>query len=435
MIFAAAAPGESQTIRDDVRQALETTLQHHTIDPWYPAAIDVDSGGYFSNFDYQWNRKADQEKFIVTQARHVWTLSTLAEFFPDNSQYTEYAAHGYRFLRDKMWDVEHGGFFQLVGRTGEVIGDPGNIQKRAYGNAFGLYALSAFYRISENEEVLNFAIEAFHWLDRHARDPAHGGYFECLNRDGSVVMYEQGFSDASAPWNAGLKDFNSSIHLLEAFAELYKVWPDTLVRARLEVMVHVVADIMVHEKGFLQLYFHPDWRLVTDAEMDSRTGRGEHFNHLTFGHDVETAYLLSEALRLLGEHITGPRKTKIKLLVDHPLAHGWDPTHGGFYDMGRYEQGEVVIVDAHKSWWAQAEALNALHMMALLYPEDPRDYRAYYAQMWVHIDQYLIDHTFAGWYHRSLDTAPEAREGDKASIWKGNYHTARSLINCLQREQ
>ncbi len=119
--------------------------------------------------------------------------------------------------------------------------------------------------------------------------------------------------------------------------------------------------------------------------------------------------------------------------MDHPLKYGWDVERGGFYDVGRYVEGTLVITDRKKNWWAQAEGLNSLLLMSELYPEDPNDYHKRFLEMWIYIKDYLIDQEYGGWYSYGIDTAPEYRYREKAGIWKGNYHTTRSMVNCIVR--
>ena len=60
-----------------------------------------------------------------------------------------------------------------------------------------------------------------------------------------------------------------------------------------------------------------------------------------------------------------------KKMVDHALQNGWDDSVGGFYDEGYYFKDKEGITITHdtKNWWAQAEGLNTLLMMADLFPK------------------------------------------------------------------
>ena len=112
--------------------------------------------------------------------------------------------------------------------------------------------MAAYYHESGDTVALGLAKQAFHWLDGHAHDTQYKGYFQHLNRDGSVII-----RDASVPSTSdlGYKDQNSSIHLLEAFTELYNVWKDDLLRSRLQEMLLLVRDVMMTKQGYLQLFF------------------------------------------------------------------------------------------------------------------------------------------------------------------------------------
>lgn len=427
-------PGEEGALP---KEKLIHILNKHSLDPWYPRVIDKENGGYYSNFEYDWQKSAQQEKFIVTQARHVWTLSKAFEFYPDRPQYKEYARHGYLFLKDHMWDQEFGGFFQQVDSTGQVSTGTYDLEKRAYGNAFAIYGLAAYYKISNDSEVLDLAIEAFNWFDDHAHDEVHGGYYQFLNRDGSFIprsVLEEDYG-ASDRYYAGLKDFNSSIHILEAFTELYSVWPDEMVKERLKEMFEVVSDTMYDPRGFLRLYFYPDWTLVKDEDMEPLMGeRSAYTNHVTFGHDVETAFLLLEAAHVLGMEESAIMP-KAKLFVDHALAKGFDNEVGGFYDIGKYIDDEIRILDEGKNWWAQSEGLNSLMLMHTRFPDDPNNYYEKFKLQLSYIDKNLLDHEHMGWYRGGIDHHPELKNRRKAGIWKGNYHTVRSLMHCIMMHQ
>jgi mannobiose 2-epimerase len=122
-------------------------------------------------------------------------------------------------------------------------------------------------------------------------------------------------------------------------------------------------------------------------------------------------------------------------MVDHSLQSGWDKTVGGLYDAGYYfkNQDTVTIIQDTKNWWAQAEALNSFLIMSQLFPDDPHHYKSLCLKEWEYINTYLIDHEQGDWYSGGIDKEPDAKRAMKAQIWKGNYHTSRSLMNCIKR--
>ena len=423
----AAAQGRES--RMALAATIRRSLHDNTLSAWYPRAVDRDSGGFLSQFDWRFTPTGDQEKMIVTQARHVWTTARAAQFFPGDTMLLPAATHGFLFLRDRMWDEENGGFYWLVTRGGAAREDaPGRRVKQAYGNAFGIYALAGYYDVSHDERALRLAQNAFHWLDMHAHDPVHRGYFNFMERDGT-------------PLRAGYrkdppKDQNSSIHILEAFSELYRVWPDSVLRARLAEMLSLIRDTMRTDPGYLQLFFAADWTPISYRDSSAAVRATNHFyDHVSFGHDVETAYLMLEASEALGMNNDTLTARDAKQMLDHALRNGWDSATGGFYDEGYYSSttADIVITYATKNWWAQAEGLNTLLLMADRYPNDPLHYQQRFLEQWAYIDRYLVDHDHGGWYAGGLDKEPEQRTALKGHIWKAAYHDSRAMMNVVRR--
>lgn len=398
------------------------------LDEYYPRNIDTIYGGYLSTFTYDFKPTGEQDKMIVTQARHTWSTAKAAMFYKDTA-YISMSRHGFYFLRDKMWDKEYGGFYNLVKRDGT----PKSAIKEAYGNAFAIYGLSAYYECSHDTAALNLAKTAFMWLEKHSHDPVYKGYYQHLQRDGMPVKRMTGMQSTS---DIGYKDQNSSIHLLEAFTELYKVWPDNLVRERLEEMLLLVRDKIVTAKGYLQLFFTYDWNPVSFSDSSERSIlRHKYLDHVSFGHDVETAYLMQEASEAL-YHEADARTLLIgKKMVDHALNNGWDNSLGGFYDEGYYfkDKPGCTIINKSKNWWAQAEALNTLLIFSDLYPNDNMQYLQKFFKEWEYVQTYLIDHEHGDWYAEGLDNEPQQKTALKAHIWKGTYHSFRALMNCINR--
>lgn len=410
---------------------MENSLRNELLNKWYPQSMDTVYGGFLTTFTYDFKPTGQQDKMIVTQARHTWTNAKASQLYPAANYYKTGAKHGFRFLKDVMWDKKHGGFFTLVDRQGTVRNT--DSAKTAYGNAFGIYALSAYYAASGDTSALNLARKAFLWLEKGSHDSRYKGYYQHLNTQGAPIERE---TTASSTSDVGYKDQNSSIHLLEAFTELYAVWPDALVRRRLEEMLMLIRDTITSAKCYLTLFFKPDWKPVSFRDFaDSIVLKHRNLDHVSFGHDVETAFLLLEASHALG--IKNDIKTLrvAKRMVDHALQHGWDNKAGGFYDEGYYFKNKpgITIIKETKNWWAQAEALNTLLLMADRFPDDKMQYFRKFKQLWHYAQTYLIDHEYGDWYEGGLDKEPQKRKALKGHIWKATYHQYRSLSHCIQQ--
>ena len=420
---------ENQRIADEMEESLTSEL----LDVFYPLSMDTLYGGFLSDFTYDWQPGMPQNKMIVTQARHIWTTSNAAMFFKDDT-YQKFAEHGFHFIRDKMWDSTYGGFYWIRNREGNSIGSALGDSKTSYGNAFAIYALSNYFKVSGDSSALKLAQQTYLWLDQHCHDPEYGGYYNNITREGKLRENDNEtvarFDQAGPDW----KDQNSSIHLLEAFTELYKIWPDSLLHQRLLEMLGLIRDTITNEKGYLTLFLKRDWTPVSYCDSSDAV-RKTHIgmDHVSFGHDIETAYLMLEASDALGLDSDGKTLTIAKKMVDHSLSAGWDDEKGGLYNEGYYfkDSESISILSKDKVWWVQAETLNSLLLMSKLFPEEEKYYQVFLKQ-WEYMKTYLIDHEYGGWYYNGLDNNPEMIKANKTSDWKVNYHDSRALMNCIE---
>jgi cellobiose epimerase len=429
IFISVSALGQKRQGSDSILAQMKIAAKNLLIDKSYPNNLDKEYGGYLSAFTFDFKPYGEQDKMIVTQARHIWSTSKAAQFYNDTS-YIGMARHGYYFLRDKMWDKEYGGFYNLVTRNGQ----PKSTMKEAYGNSFAIYGLAAYYAASGDTGALELAKKGFMWLEQHSHDPKYKGYFQHLERNGTPVVRPDSTPGTS---DLGYKDQNSSIHLLESFTELYSVWKDPLVKERLNEMLHLIRDTMIGNKGYLTLFFYPDWKPVSNRDSSREVIlERRNVDHVSFGHDVETAFLMMEASEALG--IEHDKKTWEvgKQLVDHSLKTGWDNKLGGFYDEGYYfkdSPGKMTIIRNTKNWWAQSEGLNTLLIFSELYPKDKMNYWDKFRKLWNYTNTYLIDHQYGDFYEFGLDNSPKSKTALKAHIWKGTYHSFRALSNCIRR--
>ena len=424
LLFACRQQPVEKTDWQKIANEIETELNSNILDSWYPACIDTAYGGYMSNFDSQFEPMEQQEKMIVTQARQLWATSQVA-MRTGSSDYLSYAAHGLPFLQ-KMWDDTYGGFYQNVDRSGVPL-DSTEV-KTAYGNSFAIYGLSAYYAASKDSAALDLAIQTFQWLETKSHDPELKGYFQHLTREGDVIQRPD---DVASTAELGYKDQNSSIHLLEAFTSLYAVWPDSLLRERLSEMFFLIKDQIVNDRNHMDLFFTADWTPVSYRNTDRETiMQHAWIDHISFGHDIEIAFLLLEAAELLDIH-DEETVAKCRAITDHALK-GWDDTNGGLFDQGYYfsDDQPMEIIRTTKEWWAQAEALNTLLIFHSYFPD--AGYDDYFLKQWNYIQTHLSDKANGGWYTYGADTDPKANTYPKASIWKSTYHNYRALAHCLE---
>jgi mannobiose 2-epimerase len=413
------------TNRDSLATEFDRSLKEGILQVWYPLMIDTTFGGYFSNATSDWKLMTRQPKMLVTQSRGIWTCSQAAMFY-DDPLYRSFAQHGVDFLLHKMWDTVFGGFYAIRSREGEFTRDIYGNSKMAYGNAFAIYALASYFELTKDTVALEYAKRTFHWLEQHSHDPVYGGYVDMMDQQGNWLPAAKEGQDS---W----KDYNSSIHILEAFTELNKIWPDQLVKKRLEEMLAIVRDTFVNEKGYLNLNFTENWKLISNRDSDEKIiYRMKESDHISFGHDVETAFLLLEASYILG---TEDRKTLdiAKGLVDHALDNGFNAGSGGFYNEGYYFKGRdtIVILDKNAQWWVQAEGLNALLLMSEIFPSEQKYFDAFLAE-WNYIDNCIIDKKHGEWFINGSNYNPSVVNAPKATVWKCNYHNSRALMNCIR---
>jgi len=388
---------------------------------WHPAALDREVGGFRQEIARDWTVRPERSKFLVYQARMTWTAAAFAEFEPSRrDEYLGYARHGLAFLDSAMRDAEQGGFHWTLDARGKLdpaLGD----EKHVYGTSFVVYAGAKLRAVGGDDLALKVARDAFDWLEVHAHDAEHGGWIEAVRRDGTpVASYDPAAPVAKRQDRLGVyygyKSMNSHIHLLEALSELAKVDDRPIVRERLREAFQIVRDKVAVEPGALNLYFTRDWRPVPA--------------HDSFGHDVETAYLLVEAAEVL--HMPDDEATwkAARSLVDHALDWGWDDRNGGFYDKG--DAFAAPAYDRTKVWWTQAEGLNALALLDRRFGRETDRYARALAAQWAFIERAMLDPEFGGWFAEAEPDGGRKGDGAKASPWKADYHTSRALMNVAR---
>jgi mannobiose 2-epimerase len=320
-----------------------------------------------------------------------------------------------------MWDGEYGGWFRLLDATGVAL-EGGS--KHTHGASYAVSACTTYYKLTRDPDALNLAKQAFAWLENSAHDPEHGGYFGFCERDGKPILTadQNPRGDHRDPLGGpiGLKDANTNGDMLQGVGDLYEVFSDAVVEERLWELFYIVRDQMFVPPGAQHQFFHPDWTPIPDVTR--------------YGQALHTTNILAKASGRLAD--SGDAKTHgvIKSVVDTLLQYAWDSANGGFFAAGpAFGPANVEFVRVFvptKPWWAQAEGLRALLRMAMLCPDDDRNYSRRFGELWAYVNKHVIDSRRGGWVWIGRDCG--FSKLPKAGLWKDLSHEVDSLLYCMQ---
>lgn len=393
-------------------------LHDNILSYWMKYGVEKDGQGFYGAVDLNNEPVLSANKTSVLNARILWTFAAAAKKYPGKG-YEEIAHKAYRVVTEDFADKEHGGFYMELNADNEVANDI----KHTYAQAFVIYSLSKYYEFNPATEVMDKVQDFFYFLDKKTKDAEHIGYLESFTRNWEIYE-ENRMADNNEP-----KSMNTHLHMLEAYAAVYKIWKDELVKQRLTELLDIFINNIIREDGHLGIFFTEDF-----TETDSSKAI------CSFGHDIEASWLLWEAAEILGDESI---QTKIKPLLlkmaDAVLREGVDKDGGLFLESTRY--GSHVRTNKH--WWLQAENLVGF-MNAFELTGDPL-YWETVKLAWDFIDKHVIDHEGGEWFTKvnrhgkpyliepEDDPSPYYRNDWKIDPWKCPYHNGRAMIELSNR--
>ncbi|MGI4736056.1 MAG: AGE family epimerase/isomerase, partial [Janthinobacterium lividum] len=291
---------------------------------WATHAPDAQHGGFYGQIanDNQVNPLAS--KGSVLNARIMWTFAAACNHAA-SPEHLAVAKRAYDYFVAHFLDAEFGGVYWSV----DYQGQPLDTKKQIYALAFAIYGLAEYHRASGDETALAHAQALFRTIEARSFDPQQGGYLEALARDWQPL----GDLRLSAKDANEKKTMNTHLHILEAYANLYRQWPDAALRQQLKALLLDFTDHIIDPAtSHLTLFLDEQWRPKPDA--------------ISFGHDVEAAWLLLEAAEVLHEPglIDHFRQTAVQLAA--AAAEGLAPDGGLRYEL---EPGGHWAADKH--WW------------------------------------------------------------------------------------
>ena len=391
----ASGMSEEDKIVALLKQEITLDLTDNILANWAKYSPDP-AGGFYGTLNYAWTPREGASKGGILNARLVWTFSAAYRVLGDE-QYLTLANRAQRYFLDHFIDKEYGGSFYTVTAAGEPL----DMSKQSYQNAFAIYGLSEHYRATGNQESLDAAIAVYRKMIEHAWDPVYGGFIESFTREWEMI---------EIPYP---KQMNNNLHCLEALTNLYRVWKDDGLKQYLKEEINVMANKVLNRKTWHeQLFFTMDW--VNQRDIDS------------YGHDIEYSWLLHEAAEVLSdEEILKDTEQIAVNMARVQLEEGIDENGAMMYE----KTGDHL--DNRLSWWPQNETvvgfLNAWQISG------DRTFLDVAVRNWEWIKTYMIDYEYGEWYGNvDADLTPR-KNGVKADQWRCPYHNSRMGLEVITR--
>lgn len=384
----------------------EAELRDNILPFWLRHAVDRENGGFVGEVSNDLVVRNDVERGALLSSRILWTFSAAFRAL-GRPEYLTMARWAYSDLLDRFWDQQHGGLFWSASRDRQPI----RTRKQVYGQAFGIYALTEYYLATHEDKALARAKQIYALLEEHSRDRALGGYFEAFTREWArETDVRLSAIDMNEP-----KSQNTHLHVMEAYTNLLRVWPsDQLRETQRELIEVMLTRILDSNTWHLGLFFTEQWELRNDR--------------VSFGHDIEAAWLLHEAAQVVGDSELLRRVQKAAVEIARvTLAEGIDRRDGSLF----YEAGPQGLTNTTKEWWPQAEA--AVGFLDAYQICGDKTYLTTALGLWDFIEQKLVDRKNGEWFRAVSAGGADVSREPKLSFWKCPYHNGRACLELTRR--
>ena len=378
---------------------------HRILNYWMNNTQDLENGGFVGQIDINNNVVPNASKGAVLNARILWTFSA-AYRFTRQDEYLKVADRAFKYLLDHFWDKEFGGLVWELDAKGNIL----NGRKQIYAQGFGIYGFSEYYRASGNTLALEKAKELYYLIEKHSYDTKDGGYIEALGRDWQPLDdMRLSPKDANEP-----KSMNTHLHILEPYTNLLRVWDDAGLKSQVKGLIRIFLDKIIDSStAHFILFFGMDWEVRSQI--------------VSYGHDIEGAWLLTEAAHVLGDAALTAEVEKMAIrMVDVTMHEGGD-TDGAIYNEQEMDHNHL---DADKHWWPQAEAIVGLAWIWRLTGNN--SYLVMLEKCWNFIREHIVDHKNGEWFWRTNKDGVAYTIDDKVGFWKCPYHNSRALMEVME---
>ncbi|HMR91299.1 MAG TPA: AGE family epimerase/isomerase [Chitinophagaceae bacterium] len=389
-----------QLYRENMQEELRSILAW-----WLRYARDEKQGGCFGKVDNDNIPDVTAPKGLVLHSRVLWTFSA-AGLLTGDKLWKQEADRVYEYLISRFEDAEYGGMYWSVNADGTIAVD----KKQVYGQAFAIYGLVEYYKLTRKQEALNKAIDLFYLLEKYAHDAEYGGYIEALSRTwGNVADVRLSEKELNVS-----KTMNTHLHVAEAFASLYTAWKDPLLEMRLEELAGLFYIQIIDKENLQQrLFFSMHWEPEPSV--------------ISFGHDIEAAWLLQECAGALQKKEWQSIYNSYAVKMAAKVLPATDKDGGLWYEYDPQQQRWIK----EKHWWPQAEAMVGFFNAWQESGEDKFLQQSW--QSWQFVQSKLKVPGTGEWYWGIDAKGAPMQKQDKAGFWKCPYHNGRACIELIRR--
>lgn len=388
-----------------MREEIKSELLNDII-PFWNALRDNEYGGWYGVVDGALNVDKKGEKGVILHSRILWFYSNAYIALKDE-KLLDNARHAYEFLTEKCYDKKHGGVFWAVNYDGSVLDD----MKHSYCQAFFIYALSSYYRASGDKAALDTAYEVMELVERHHADGV--AYREKLSRDWSTELANDELSENGLMAD---KTMNTTLHLMEAYTELYLADRSPRVLERLKFQLDVTYDkIFDKENDKLFVFFDRELNEIGDV--------------YSYGHDIEATWLIDRAIDVIGDEEYGRKFREMNSRIAAKIARtAFDKASGSL--LNECDKG---VVNRRRIWWVQAESVVGF-LNAYKRGYGGQEYLDIAESVWDFIKNNIVDKRPGGEWLSSLDDGGKADPSENiVDPWKCPYHNGRMCLEVLSR--
>ncbi len=384
---------------------LKTEVKAHLkndIIPFWQGMKDEVHGGFYGYLGYGLELDKEAVKGCILNSRILWFFSN-AYLTLREEALLESARHAFLFLKERCLDREYGGVYWSLTYDGKLE----DTTKHTYNQAFAIYALSSYYDASGEREAIEIAHNLYELVEEKCRDEY--GYLEAFSRSFEPVDNDK----LSENGVMAEKTMNTLLHVFEAYTELYRVAQEEYVAQRLRFMLDIMADKIYNPKlGRQEVFFDRTWNTLIDL--------------YSYGHDIETAWLVDRGLEVLDDAAYTEKLAPITKTITENIYNR------AYIDHSLVNEAENGVVDTTRVWWVQAEAvvgfLNG-------YQKQPKktEYLRAAEDIWEYIRDYLIDKREGSEWFSELDQDRKPAEKPIVEPWKCPYHNGRMCFEVIRR--